>query len=73
MVSEANNTEMDKLCSEFDCLGDLVSKTIEPRFQSLDKTFAETVKKFELSSELVINVAQRVVRKKEKRLERKEG
>ena len=64
---------MDKLCSEFDCLGDLVSKTIEPNFQSLDKTFAETVNKFKSSLEAVVNVAQRVVRKKEKRLERKEG
>ena len=42
--SETNKAEMDKLCSEFDRLGDLVSKTIERRFQSLDKTFAEKVK-----------------------------
>ena len=63
MVSEANNIEMDKLCSEFDCLGDLVSRTIEPRFQSLDKTFAETVKTFKSSLEAVVNVAQKVVMK----------
>ena len=63
MVSEANKAEMDKLCSEFDCLGDLVSKTIEPRFQSLDKTFAKTVKNFESSLEAVVNVAQKVVMK----------
>ena len=45
MGSEANKAEVDKLCFEFDCLGDLVSKAIKPRFQSLDKTFAEKVKK----------------------------
>ena len=71
--SEANNAEIDKLCSEFDCLGDLVFKTIEPRSQSLDKTFAETVKKFKSSLEAVVNVAQKVVRKKERDLkERKD-
>ena len=63
MVSEANKAEMDQLCSEFDCRVNLVSKTIEPKFQSLDKAFAETVKKFESNLEAVGNVAQKVVMK----------
>ena len=65
MGSEVNKAELDKLCFGFDCLGDLVFKTIEPGFQSLEKTYAETVKKFESNSEAVVNVSQRVVRKKE--------
>ena len=45
MGSEANKAEVDKLCFEFDCFGDLVSKVIKPRFQFLDKTFVEKMKK----------------------------
>ena len=68
MGSEIIKAELDKLCFGFDCLGDLVFKTIEPGFQSLEKTYAETVKKFESSSEAVVNIAQRVARKEERDL-----